>query len=620
MSLFDAFKALEEVADVEVEVKPSKKKIIKESVNEKSKSKVMTIDISGKDMYDKGQAYYYAHTGDSVDYRGAKFTIITDKDGGHRIGYSDTLLLKNQATGEEIEVSKKDFIKDATLLKEEINESRKDYWVLSDGKNPYRSHVYAQINDLDDFISKLESHKEGQGYWELLHYVDGKDTKVWDTESGKIGESCENCKESCELKEEPKYDLGTQHDSRKSFYGKAKVDVKPNGSQVLYSYGTPVCRIEDGKVTLLSKGYLGWASSQTTLRHVKEFLKQNGFKADSLKQISKDYPKEQARSDESLEESLNESVLKESEAVSLNDEDAVKKAKEILNKEEEETPEQIVDVDANTVDKLKDSYIGNVVLLCPVCKTPRYIKPELLKKDEETGMFNVGEECTHCGSTDGFEAVGQIAKPDIAVEEPIPTTGTDVSITDVEPSDEEPTENDLKEIEKGNEDVGEVASGKEDVDSEGHAVPTRKLNAIKAESLETKLVEDLDEVKFDKLVNQYLVNVYDNVDAFKTTSGKIVEDLGDIIIEGNVTFKSGKVMPIKFTFSEGVVTKGGKYKLVGLCEQLTDKENAFTLVGSLDNSNYIPETLAYEYSTKVLVEGAEEAKTIRGRVNLRKSK
>ena len=74
------------------------------------------------------------------------------------------------------------------------------------------------------------------------------------------------------LNEEPTYDLGTRYDSRQSFYGKARVDVKDN-KQVLYSYGTPVCMIKGGDVTLLPH----WSCSQTTLRHVKEFLKQNGY-------------------------------------------------------------------------------------------------------------------------------------------------------------------------------------------------------------------------------------------------------------------------------------------------------------------------------------------------------
>lgn len=88
------------------------------------------------------------------------------------------------------------------------------------------------------------------------------------------------------INESPVYDLGTQYDSRQSFYGKARVDSNGD-TQVLYSYDTPVVKIEGGRVYLLPM----WDSSPTTLRHVKEFLKQNGFRADSKQQIAKAYEK-----------------------------------------------------------------------------------------------------------------------------------------------------------------------------------------------------------------------------------------------------------------------------------------------------------------------------------------
>lgn len=98
-------------------------------------------------------------------------------------------------------------------------------------------------------------------------------------------------------------DLEPRYDGRKSFYGKATVRMFGDGRKVLYSYGTPVCRIDrNGHATLLNKGYYGWGSSNTTRRHVREFLRQNGLKADSSSQIGRDYPEEQARDDEGLEQ------------------------------------------------------------------------------------------------------------------------------------------------------------------------------------------------------------------------------------------------------------------------------------------------------------------------------
>ena len=101
--------------------------------------------------------------------------------------------------------------------------------------------------------------------------------------------------------------LDPKFDHRKSFYGKARVLEKDDGTKVLYSYGTPVVRIRNGEVTLLTKGYLGWSSSPTTLRHVKDFLQQNGFKAGSYKDLAKMYKVEQAEFGEGLKEEKKES-------------------------------------------------------------------------------------------------------------------------------------------------------------------------------------------------------------------------------------------------------------------------------------------------------------------------
>ena len=65
-------------------------------------------------------------------------------------------------------------------------------------------------------------------------------------------------------------------DGRKSFYGKAKVEIEDNGSEVLYSYNTPIIRRNaDGTLTRLYKS----EPSMTTLRHVRAFcgLNKKGF-------------------------------------------------------------------------------------------------------------------------------------------------------------------------------------------------------------------------------------------------------------------------------------------------------------------------------------------------------
>ena len=114
-----------------------------------------------------------------------------------------------------------------------------------------------------------------------------------------VEEGCDKGKKA--LKEAPIYGLEPQYDARQSFGGKAQVDVKKNGDEILYSYSTPVCKIDaSGKVTL----YPRWDESMTTLRHVKEFLLQHGKRAESKKQIATAYE----IADEFIDEGCDKSV------------------------------------------------------------------------------------------------------------------------------------------------------------------------------------------------------------------------------------------------------------------------------------------------------------------------
>lgn len=81
------------------------------------------------------------------------------------------------------------------------------------------------------------------------------------------------------------FELTPRYDARKSFYGKARVEVDDTNPNILnlYSYNTRVAEIRFGKPKVFG------TYSQTTLRHIKEFLKQHGFKAETGKQIMKDY-------------------------------------------------------------------------------------------------------------------------------------------------------------------------------------------------------------------------------------------------------------------------------------------------------------------------------------------
>ena len=65
------------------------------------------------------------------------------------------------------------------------------------------------------------------------------------------------------------YDLGVNYDSRKSFYGKARVEEQGH-KVILWSYDTAVLSYDEEQGLLNISGIY----SNTTLRHIKEFLKQ----------------------------------------------------------------------------------------------------------------------------------------------------------------------------------------------------------------------------------------------------------------------------------------------------------------------------------------------------------
>lgn len=70
------------------------------------------------------------------------------------------------------------------------------------------------------------------------------------------------------------YELQAIHDSRKSFYGKARVvtGYEDDDVKALFSYDTLVAFIDSYGNML----YRGWFSA-TTARHIQEFARQEGF-------------------------------------------------------------------------------------------------------------------------------------------------------------------------------------------------------------------------------------------------------------------------------------------------------------------------------------------------------
>lgn len=114
-------------------------------------------------------------------------------------------------------------------------------------------------------------------------------------------------------------------------------------------------------------------------------------------------------------------------------------------------------------------------------------------------------------------------------------------------------------------------------------------------------IEDFDDETFNKLTENYLTNVYSNVKSFKTTQCDLKN--GKLVVEGIITFNSGKTKPTIFEY-EAKANTDKQIILEGLNADFAS-EKAFILNCKVDTANrLVVESLSYKYTVNdTLVEG-----------------
>lgn len=289
------------------------------------------------------------------------------------------------------------------------------------------------------------------------------------------------------------------------------------------------------------------------------------------------------------------------------------------------TPSQdVIDPEAETEDELQDTYIGKVILHCPVCNSMVYKKLEDIVKDDVEELVNVGEECPYCYTSEGFKVIGIVSpfeegkdeedeqedeKEDSSEEEKVPEEHVDEELTE---------EFETVEVATGDQKVtldadddgkltieAEPVKDTEEEEAEVLApVPTEVADTIE-ETEESPWpedgvdydVEDFDSDSFDELGEAYLKAVYENVSSYKTTD---VSSQGNtLVVEGLIKFNSGKMKPTKFVFEAKTATKNNKLRFIGENKNITRGRKAFTLTGTLnENKSFITERFNYNYMTK----------------------
>ena len=87
--------------------------------------------------------------------------------------------------------------------------------------------------------------------------------------------------------------------------------------------------------------------------------------------------------------------------------DGIKKMSQFMSDDLEDEIE-VADLDAETEDDIKDSYVGKVILDCCVCHSKLY-KDKADVVIGEDDKANIDEECPFCFTTEGYDVVGEVA-------------------------------------------------------------------------------------------------------------------------------------------------------------------------------------------------------------------
>lgn len=389
-----------------------------------------------------------------------------------------------------------------------------------------------------------------------------------------------------ELTESPYY-LDTKYDSRKSFYNKAMVS---DNTDELYSYGIKVMEIRDGKPVITCRED---QLSQTTLRHIKEFLKQKGFDAISKQQIIRDYAPKTECMKESLRDSEHRDVVLDYFGYSTSD-DFLDLVADLLDRVEDFSNEQEIweaidngmiytkdqwtaymhycDI-GDPADKMWENLYGDLISLCgkisdnEITDIDESLKQSMLEKLSKRlieGINNATVETDNAKLTMTADENGKVTVSTEPIDNSDNVDGEAVAPLDDSAMDAI---------------IDDSATNVEDDVSEEEEI-----------SLD---IEEIDEEDFDDLGESYLKKVYENVDSFKTT--KVSNSDTKLVVEGVIKFKSGNSKKTGFVFESHSATRDGKVNFLGENKHLSSNKNIFTLKGRVSDKKLVLESLSYDY-------------------------
>jgi hypothetical protein len=106
--------------------------------------------------------------------------------------------------------------------------------------------------------------------------------------------------------------------------------------------------------------------------------------------------------------------LREGKSFDVMNADQMDKAKEFRDKSNKDDTLEVIDVNADDLEHLKDNkeYIGQVILSCKKCHAKKFVDMDQLKASEaDADVYNIEDECPNCHATgEGFVIEGQVGK------------------------------------------------------------------------------------------------------------------------------------------------------------------------------------------------------------------
>lgn len=126
-------------------------------------------------------------------------------------------------------------------------------------------------------------------------------------------------------------------------------------------------------------------------------------------------------------------------------------------------------------------------------------------------------------------------------------------------------------------------------------------------------VDEVEDESFNRLSESFLKKVYENVKSYRTTSA--ATNGNTLVLEGLITFKSGKSKPTTFKFEANKINSKGKIRFLGENKDISSGRKSFALNCKVSKKAIIPESMTYNYVAR----GLNESQRVTGTVRLNES-